>query len=59
MFSSFNMIASFAFPLSAGPSELDLSLLADSCSLADVPTKFDEQVDSPLLVYLYKIYFIN
>uniref|UniRef100_A0A672L9R5 Adenylate kinase isoenzyme 5 n=1 Tax=Sinocyclocheilus grahami TaxID=75366 RepID=A0A672L9R5_SINGR len=28
----------------AGPSELDLSLLADSSSLADVPTKFDEQV---------------
>uniref|UniRef100_A0A9J8C5V1 Adenylate kinase isoenzyme 5 n=2 Tax=Cyprinus carpio TaxID=7962 RepID=A0A9J8C5V1_CYPCA len=27
----------------AGPSELDLSLLADSSSLADVPTTFDEQ----------------
>uniref|UniRef100_A0A8C1S3T6 Adenylate kinase 5 n=2 Tax=Cyprinus carpio TaxID=7962 RepID=A0A8C1S3T6_CYPCA len=29
----------------AGPSELDLSLLADSSSLADVPTTFDEQTD--------------
>lgn len=29
---------------SIGPSELDLSLLADSSSLADVPTTFDEQV---------------
>uniref|UniRef100_A0AAR2KDE4 Adenylate kinase isoenzyme 5 n=1 Tax=Pygocentrus nattereri TaxID=42514 RepID=A0AAR2KDE4_PYGNA len=28
----------------AGPSELDLSLLADSTSLAEVPSKFDEQV---------------
>ncbi|XP_066537446.1 adenylate kinase isoenzyme 5 [Hoplias malabaricus] len=27
----------------AGPSELDLSLLADSTSLAEVPSKFDEQ----------------
>lgn len=31
-------------PFSAGPSELDLSLLGDSTSLADVPSKFDEQV---------------
>lgn len=30
--------------LSAGPSELDLSMLADSTSLADVPSRFDEQV---------------
>ncbi|KAK1786738.1 hypothetical protein P4O66_017136 [Electrophorus voltai] len=28
----------------AGPSELDLSLLVDSASLADVPSRFDEQV---------------
>ncbi|KAF5897822.1 adenylate kinase isoenzyme 5, partial [Clarias magur] len=27
----------------AGPSELDLSVLADSASLADVPSRFDEQ----------------
>ncbi|KAB5579777.1 hypothetical protein PHYPO_G00198880 [Pangasianodon hypophthalmus] len=27
----------------AGPSELDLSVLADSTSLADVPSRFDEQ----------------
>ncbi|XP_016368538.1 adenylate kinase isoenzyme 5 isoform X1 [Sinocyclocheilus rhinocerous] len=35
----------------AGPSELDLSLLADSSSLADVPTKFDEQTDEEVAGY--------
>ncbi|XP_026854182.2 adenylate kinase isoenzyme 5 [Electrophorus electricus] len=29
----------------AGPSELDLSLLVDSASLADVPSRFDEQAE--------------
>ncbi|KAI4895778.1 hypothetical protein NFI96_011549 [Prochilodus magdalenae] len=40
----------------AGPSELDLSLLADSTSLAEVPSKFDEQfgsaVNRPIVVVL-------
>ncbi|XP_057190734.1 adenylate kinase isoenzyme 5 [Triplophysa rosa] len=35
----------------AGPSELDLSLLADSSSLADVPTKYDEQTDEEVSGY--------
>uniref|UniRef100_A0A673GRR0 Adenylate kinase 5 n=1 Tax=Sinocyclocheilus rhinocerous TaxID=307959 RepID=A0A673GRR0_9TELE len=35
----------------AGPSELDLSLLADGSSLADVPTKFDEQTDEEVAGY--------
>lgn len=34
----------FWLGLSAGPSELDLSMLADNSSLADVPFRFDEQV---------------
>ncbi|KAI7810079.1 adenylate kinase isoenzyme 5 [Triplophysa rosa] len=33
------------------PSELDLSLLADSSSLADVPTKYDEQTDEEVSGY--------
>ncbi|KAL7876576.1 hypothetical protein AOLI_G00115390 [Acnodon oligacanthus] len=35
----------------AGPSELDLSLLADSTSLAEVPSKFDEQAAEEELGY--------
>ncbi|KAK7158725.1 hypothetical protein R3I94_005154 [Phoxinus phoxinus] len=35
----------------AGPSELDLSLLTDSSSLADMPTKFDEQIDEEVAGY--------
>uniref|UniRef100_A0A4W4FGR3 Adenylate kinase isoenzyme 5 n=1 Tax=Electrophorus electricus TaxID=8005 RepID=A0A4W4FGR3_ELEEL len=35
----------------AGPSELDLSLLVDSASLADVPSRFDEQSCFRMLTY--------
>ncbi|XP_030631559.1 adenylate kinase isoenzyme 5 [Chanos chanos] len=35
----------------AGPSELDLSLLADNTSLADVPSKFEDQGDEDMTGY--------